>query len=588
MSTPEEIQKMMKSLAGEEETQRRGEASGRLTRSKTADKTARNTNTTHVSGSVAAVAPPVAVARSSRTAGSSSSAPGCPSTRQRALAYTSPILGFLAWLFYRIVLIFSATVQWVFNLIYSVIRYYLFLVIILFCSIYIGIYALQRWDSTIKYWPLLSIVGINAGFLTTLSHKTLCYVVFIQVPGYEICPSHPAAPLQRVDGGARAPGQHWGLDNECLASGPHIFYPPFEAAFDENISMEGVPGNVLRQIGFQQQIDWWAAQPRRYAVLDDDLRAYLAHEELVVGSNTCYVMNNEETPGDSRALLGIQKQIHALHDHILVFVDALREVQGGSMRFEGTFEATIKAPFFLLPSSSSSHEACQPAWWHWRRKRACRAQDELRRKYVDSIEAMRRILEDLYTVVHHAAGVRRDVDSEKMRALARAIAQAAQEERCVALHLQQQSLTSNWRSKIPLFGWLANLFRNHYDNTAPKQHKEQDLHTQRLTLLARVAELSGSTLTSLDFIHELLLERQEEIKQLSAYANAVDLVRVASGNPRVWEHARGLVALAEWRISAEINRVRREVRGKIREQEASEGRIKSEKKRKEGKEKGGG
>lgn len=169
----------------------------------------------------------------------------------------------------------------------SILQYYLFLVIVFIFTIYFGTYQLQQWESKIEYWPFLP----NSS-LTTLSHKTLCHVIFIQIPGFEICPRPIAAVGNPLQPHARDQGQYLGLENQCLASSTYIFYPTFEAAFDDQASTKDVPANVLRQIGFQQQIEWWAAQPRKYANLDDDLIAQIAIEELLDlvsdNSETCY------------------------------------------------------------------------------------------------------------------------------------------------------------------------------------------------------------------------------------------------------------------------------------------------------------
>ena len=54
------------------------------------------------------------------------------------------------------------------------------------------------------------------------------------------------------------------------------------------------------------------------------------------------------------------------------------------------------------------------------------------------------------------------------------------------------------------------------------------------------------------------MERTVDIEQLSSYINVRDLRRVERGNPAVWQHARGLVGLLEWRVMREVNRVKRE------------------------------
>lgn len=437
------------------------------------------------------------------------------------------------------------------------------LIIVLLLVVYFWIYALQQWDLTAEYWKPLSYIGINTGFLTTLTHHTVCYAGFVQVPGYEICPSRSVIPLER-----NGSGQHWVLDKETVTLGQHI-YPLFEEAFAENSSVEGVPSNVLRQIGFQQQIEWWSAQARKYDDLGFDLEAYIAREELAgfLGkvNNTCYVPNNEEG-----SILRMQKNAQALHDRIVTLVQALREVQGHTMRFEGTFEATIKAPFLQpTPPTSTCHELCKPSWWEWRRKRAWDVQEETRRQYVDSMNALRRILDELYEIVNHAAGVRRDVDGEKMRTLRHSVTRAEQEERCIAREAEaaaaakQNEQDMKWRAL--LMRWVSELIwepQRDSSSTATKHFEGlfEDLREQRLALLVRVTELTSSTLEPLDFIRELLLERQEGIKQMEAYINAGDLGRVANGTPRVHEHVRGLVDLADWRVEAENHRFRREER----------------------------
>ena len=561
----EEIEDIMKNVVSQPETG--GGEPGPRTRSQAA----RNTNDNGpgsplMPASRAVTTPHLAVV------GSSTTVTGRPALIQRVLGFLfNQILRVLSSL-YHILLFLSTIVLWVCNLIFSIFRYYMcfclpviLLIIVLLLVVYFCIYALQQWDSTAEYWKPLSYIGVNTGFLTTLTHHTVCYTGFVQVPGYEICPSRSVIPLERNDS-----GQHWGLDKESVTLGQHI-YPLFEEAFAENSSAEGVPSNVLRQIGFQEKIEWWSAQARKYKDLSFDLEAYMAREEIAglrgKVNNTCYVPNNEED-----SILRMQKNALGLHDRIVILVQALREVQSHTMRFEATFEATIKAPFLLKPTppNSTCHEACKPSWWEWRRKRAWDAQEETRRQYVDSIIALRRILVELFEVVNRAAGKRRDVDGDKMSALKHSVTRAEQEKRCFAREEEAAAAAAKQKEQDMKWGallvrWVSELIWQPQRDSASTETKydkdlREGLREQRLALLARVAELASSMSEPLDNIRELLLERQESIKQIEAYTNAGDLRRVANGTPKVPEHAKGLVDLADWQIEAENNRFRREER----------------------------
>jgi hypothetical protein len=279
----------------------------------------------------------------------------------------------------------------------------------------------------------------------------------------------------------------------------------------------------------------------------------------------------------------MQKNALGLHDRIIILVQALREVQSHTMRFEATFEATIKAPFLLKPTppNSTRHEARKPSWWEWRRKRAWDAQEETRRQYVDSINALRRILVELFEVVNRAAGKRRDVDGEQMSALRHSVTRTEQEERCIAREEEAAAAAAKQKEQDMKWGallvrWVSELiWQPQRESTSTETEYDkglrEGLREQRLALLARVAELASSMSDPLDNIRELLLERQEGIKQMEAYLNVGDLGRVANGTPKVPEHARGLVDLADWQIEAENNRFRREERRRAETVEKGKG-----------------
>jgi hypothetical protein len=561
MPSREELQTAMEVLTGKRQT--RGGVP--VPRSKTVDQTKGKTETASGSGSVSlhTGAAPVGAG----AAGGGGGGGGGPNRRQRGQNYISTCVGVIGWLVWAVLFLFVQVVQWVWRVLVSwccsILRYYLVLVMIFIFAIYFGTYQLQQWDSKIQYWSFLP----NSS-LTTLSHKTICHVIFIQIPGFEICPRPPAAIRNSLQTDARDQGQRLGLENQCLASNPYVFYPPFEAAFDDQASTKDVPAYILRQIGFQEKIDWWAAQPRKYANLDDDLIAQIGIEELLglvsENSETCYIHNSSST------LLVIQKQIHALKDHIEVMVDALRALQGNSARFEATFEATIKFPFFSSaastspsPSPPSDEISCEdPIWWfQFHRKRICRAQQELRNKYLDSISAIALLLLDLQKVISKAASIQRDIDGTRMRAIATSVAQAASEERCLPSHLSSNAEKQQARSS---WSWFTSLFHSQAHSQQIEQDEKEErsrlreIHSQRLDILSRITALANSTIENLDIIDSILLERTNDIKQLSAYLNARDLRRVEKGNPDVRQHARGLVDLVVWGVMREVNKVKRE------------------------------
>lgn len=186
----EKLEDIMKNLTSHPET--RGGESGPSTRSQAVS----NTNDHE------AITPHLAVA------GSSTTATGRPALIQRVLGFFfNQTLRVLSWL-YHVLLFLSTIVLWVCNLIFSIFRYYMcfllpaiLLIIVLLLVVYFCIYALQQWDSTAEYWKPLSYIGVNTGFLTTLTHHTVCYTSFVQVPRYEICPSRSVIPLERSDSG---------------------------------------------------------------------------------------------------------------------------------------------------------------------------------------------------------------------------------------------------------------------------------------------------------------------------------------------------------------------------------------------------
>ena len=324
-----------------------------------------------------------------------------------------------------------------------------------------------------------------------------------------------------------------------------------EACPETSTTTEGPPSNVLRHIGFQEQIDWWTAQVPLYAALDKDIRLHLYRKDHERLNFTCRLRNGQDHP----TLAQIQSHIHILRDIISEFTAELRTVQEGAMRFESIFVATVEV-FVHQPQPNSSSPYSEPWWWEFGRKRE---EGALRKAYIESVNAAAQILDELFLLANNTAGLSRDIHAERIGPLSLSIRefekQVEKEEKCIERQQQNQQNEATFFRRI--WSRVTGLWASTPMLYAEDELTEEQLIRERRELLDRGKVLAGNSFREGLFIWELLLSRQADIKELSKFAEKRELVRVMDGVARVRDQAYALCLLAEWQCKVEVSRIKR-------------------------------
>lgn len=422
-------------------------------------------------------------------------------------------------------------------------RWWIIVIFFIYFGIYFSTYTIQQHDlETFLFFDL------GNGIFTNMSHRFVCPWYPVQIPGYRICP--------RSQQLKQAIEDDWAGSKENVAVNIENMFPRHSVhheAFSENATtVERPPSNVLRHIGFQEQIDWWAAQVPLYAALDKDIRLHLYRRDHERLNLTCRSRTGQDHP----TLAQIQSHIHVLRDIISEFTAELRTVQEGTMRFESIFVTTVEV-FVHQPQPNSSSPYREPWWWEFGRKGEDRA---LRKAYIESVNAAAWILDELFILANTTAGLSRDLHAEKIGPLSLSIRefekQVKKEEKCIERQQQNKQNETTFFRRI--WSRVTGLWASTSILYAEDELTEEQLIRERRELLDRGKVLAGNSFREGLFIWELLLGRQADIKELSKFAEKRELVR---------DQAYALCLLAEWQCKVEVSRIKR------KNEEAEKARI---------------
>jgi len=420
-------------------------------------------------------------------------------------------------------------------------RWWTIVIFFIYLGIYFSTFTIQQHDPK-TFW----FIDLGNGILTNMSHRFVCPWYPLQIPGYRICP--------RSQQLKQAIEDDWAGSKENVVVNIENVFPrhsPSHEACPESTTAEGPPSNVLRHIGFQEQIDWWTAQVPLYAALDKDIRLHLYRRDLDRLNFTCRSRNGQDHP----TLAQIQSHIHILRDIISEFTAELRTVQEGTMRFESIFVASVEG-FVHQPQPNSSSPYREPWWWEFGQKREERA---LRKAYIESVNAAARILDELFLLANSTAGLSRDIHAEKIGLFSLSIRefekQVEKEEKCIERQQQNQQNEATLFRRI--WSHVTGLWTSTSMAYAEDELTEEQIIRERRELLDRGKVLAGNSFREGLFIWELLLSRQADIKELSKFAEKRELVRVMDGVARVRDQAYALCLLAEWQCKVEVSRIKR-------------------------------
>jgi hypothetical protein len=112
----------------------------------------------------------------------------------------------------------KAPFRWGWSWSWGIFRFFLCLLFVL----YVALYMIQQYDSSYDYPPELSVIWIQKGAFTYMIHAYACKLVYVQVPGFKICPAQPILSIwssssagtggneEDVKGSGREERRNWG------------------------------------------------------------------------------------------------------------------------------------------------------------------------------------------------------------------------------------------------------------------------------------------------------------------------------------------------------------------------------------------